>query len=107
MVFMFKEEEDQLAAFKEKYRDIPVPAHFDHYIKAGIDQASKKKKRNFRVVLSTITISAVLFLFIFSVRVSPAFASYARQIPGLASLVDLVRGDRGLESAINNDVVRG
>src|SRR5690625_4846366 len=106
MVFMFKEEEDQLATFKEKYRDIPVPAHIDHYIKAGIDQASKKKKRNFRVVLSTITISAVLFLFIFSVRVSPAFASYASQIPSLERLVELIRGDKGLESAVKNDFVQ-
>lgn len=103
---MFKEEEDQLATFKEKYRDIPVPAHIDHYIKAGTDQASKKKKRNFRAVLSTAAIVAVLFLFVVSVRVSPAFASYAGQIPGLDRLVELIRGDKGLESAIKNDFVQ-
>jgi len=103
---MYKKEEDQLVTYRDKYRDIPVPAHIDHYIKTGIDQASKKKKRNFRAVLSTAAIVAVLFLFVVSVRVSPAFASYAGQIPGLDRLVELIRGDKGLESAVKNDFVQ-
>jgi len=103
---MYKKEEDQLATFKEKYRDIPVPAHIDHYIRAGIDQASKKKKRNFRAVLSSVSIAAVIFLFVLSVRVSPVFASYAGQIPGLDRIVELIRGDKGLESAVKNDFVQ-
>src|SRR5699024_11971452 len=106
MVSMYKKEEDQLATFKEKHRDIPVPAHIDHYIRAGIDQASKKKKRNFRAVLSSVSIAAVIFLFVVSVRVSPVFASYAGQIPGLDRLVELIRGDKGLESAVKNDFVQ-
>src|SRR5690625_7198176 len=106
MVSMYKKEEDQLVTYRDKYRDIPVPAHIDHYIKTGIDQASKKKKRNFRAVLSTAAIVSVLFFFCVSVRVCPAFASYAGQIPGLDRLVELIRGDKGLESAVKNDFVQ-
>src|SRR5699024_2285792 len=67
---------------------------------------SKKKKRNFRAVLSSVSIAAVIFLFVLSVRVSPVFASYAGQIPGLDRIVELIRGDKGLESAVKNDFVQ-
>src|SRR5690625_3039709 len=106
MVSMYKKEEDQLATCKEKYRDIPIPNQIDQYIKAGLDQALRKKKRNFRVAFSTMAIVVVFFLFIVSVRVSPAFASYAGQIPGLDRLVELIQGDKGLESAVKNDFVQ-
>lgn len=103
---MFNKEEEQLMSLKEKHNNIPVPDQIDQYINVGLEQAQKSKKRNHRAAFSAITVAAILFLFIVSVRISPAFASYASQIAGLDRLVELIRGDKGLESAIKNNFVQ-
>ncbi len=103
---MFKKEEEQLMSLKEKHNHIPVPDQIDQYINIGLERAQKSKKRNHRAVLSAIAVATILFLFVVSVRVSPVFASYAGQIPGLDRLVELIRGDKGLESAIKNNFVQ-
>lgn len=103
---MFKQEEEQLISLKEKHQHIQVPDQIDQYIHIGLEQARKSKRRKQRTVFSTIAVATILFLFVISVRVSPVFASYAGQIPGLDRLVELIRGDKGLESALKNNFVQ-
>lgn len=103
---MFKKEEEKLMSLKEEHNNISVPDQIDQYINMGLDQALKSKKRNQRAVFSAIAVILTVFLFIISIRTSPVFASYAGQIPGLDRLVELIRGDKGLESAIQNNFVQ-
>ncbi|MFZ3579108.1 DUF4179 domain-containing protein [Virgibacillus sp. DJP39] len=103
---MYKEEEKKLTEMMDRYENIAVPDQVDGYIKAGIQQATKRKVRTRTTVFSTLTAAVLVIFLISSIRISPVFASYVSQVPGLSSLVTLVQGDKGLESAVENSFVQ-
>ncbi|OXM14099.1 DUF4179 domain-containing protein [Paenibacillus herberti] len=76
----------------------------DAAIAAGL-VAGKRRKRNTRRLRRTAASMAASFLVIAlclaTIRVSPAFASVVRQIPGMASVVDIIR-----EQYDNNQTVQ-
>lgn len=66
---------------------------------------AKQRRTTLRVAWPTLVAAALIFLFVTSIRVSPAFASAVSQLPGMERIVEYVQGedDRGLLSAIQND----
>lgn len=86
---------DEMLSRVEKH-DIPVPDALKEKI---IDTGSKLK----RPVPAYVKISAVaaifMLLFFSAVLWVPGFAAYAADIPGLGTIVEWVRGDKGIEYA--------
>lgn len=103
---MYEKEEEKLAEMKERYEKLSVPDRADNYIQAGIQQAVTRKKRTRKVTFSSLAVGLMVCFLLFSIRISPAFASYVSQVPGLEGLVELVQGDKGLEAAIENSFVQ-
>jgi hypothetical protein len=99
---MFEKEEKQLQELKQHYDDIPIPTSIDEHILKGIHRA-KKKKRYSSMKWGSLAASLFIVILLTSIRVSPTFAGYISNIPGLEKVVELVRFDKGLISAIEND----
>nr|WP_272508968.1 DUF4179 domain-containing protein [Clostridium ganghwense] len=47
-----------------------------------------------------------LAIFIISIRVSPAFASFVKNIPGISYIIELINYDKGLKSAVRNNFIQ-
>jgi hypothetical protein len=103
---MYNEEEDKLTEMKEKYQEVKIPEQIDDYINTGIQQANKRSKRSRTSTLTTLAAGIMIFILLASIRISPAFANYVSQIPGLDRIVTLVQGDKGLEAAVQNDFIQ-
>ncbi|MBB6732527.1 DUF4179 domain-containing protein [Cohnella zeiphila] len=71
-------------------------------------QAARENRKARRIRYSALAGACVLLAAcLFSIRISPAFASMLREIPGLEKFVDLIgSGDRGLLEAVDNDFVQ-
>ncbi|HIW34562.1 MAG TPA: DUF4179 domain-containing protein [Candidatus Paenibacillus intestinavium] len=63
----------------------------------------KQRIRNKRLFQSTIAVAIIMIIFIGSIRMSPAIAYAAAQIPGLKTLVELIALDKGIEDIVNNE----
>ncbi|HEY5586193.1 MAG TPA: DUF4179 domain-containing protein [Ruminiclostridium sp.] len=88
------------------YENIEIPETIDEYISKGIKKG-KKKKNSFKVKrMSGTIVGLALLLLITCIRVSPVFASNVAKIPGLKYIVELVRFDKGLSSAIDNNYIQ-
>jgi len=91
-------EKYNLESAKEKYDNIEIPESLEFHINKQI----KRKNRN-KLILKLSSIAASLVIaFIIGVNASPALADEISRIPGLISLVELVRFDKGLKSAVEN-----
>jgi hypothetical protein len=81
----------------------------DAAIRRGIAQGRKRSIRRSRKRWSMSIIAAglsVILLLTAFVRVSPAFASIVKDIPGFSSFVDLIQWDKSLLTAIENDFIQ-
>lgn len=103
---MFEKEEKQLQELGEHYNEMKIPDEIDEYILRGITQAKKKKQSRKRFMVGALVASVFIAFFLTSIRVSPTFANYVSHIPGLEKIVELVRFDKGLLSAIDNDLMQ-
>ncbi|HOJ10850.1 MAG TPA: hypothetical protein PK733_09680 [Clostridiales bacterium] len=76
--------------------EIIVPGELEQKVNARIS-ALKRPIPRARYIIA----AAALFIlaFIGSIRFSPVIASYAAEIPGLAAVVDWLRGDSGIRNA--------
>lgn len=64
----------------------------------------QKEKRNRQRTWKSIAVTcALLFLFVTSIRVSPAFASTIAKIPGFAPLVEMITYDKGVKDILHNN----
>ncbi|GMK48816.1 hypothetical protein PghCCS26_59460 [Paenibacillus glycanilyticus] len=69
-------------------------------------QQLKRRKRS-RLTLQMATAAAcILVLLTACIRVSPAFAELMREIPGLNGVVEMIKGDRTLTSALNHEFLQ-
>ncbi|MDM5279207.1 DUF4179 domain-containing protein [Paenibacillus silvae] len=103
----FENLESRLQARKNEYDAISVPeAAASHAVQAGIRQASRKRKTRLRWLTSSISAAALVLLFTGCIRVSPAFASFVEQLPGMESVVSLIRQDKGLMMAIDQSLLQ-
>lgn len=106
---MFKEEEDKLEKWKEEIEKAVVPQdELEGAIRQGLQRAQQAEKVKKRPVVKrgvwTAIVAAVLFLaLVTSVRVSTTFAGAVASLPGMEGLVELIRYDKGIASAIDND----
>lgn len=103
---MFEKEEQQLHVVKEHYEQITIPPNIDDFIFNGIQKAKKAKKHIFYVKWGGMVAAILIIVFITSIRVSTAFAAYVSEIPGFEKMVELIRHDKGLMSAIENDFMQ-
>jgi len=104
--------ERALYSGRDEPSEAQVPPDLDAFIRKGIElgQAERRKER-IRARRRLWTGSAALMLLaacVFSIRLSPAFASLLRDIPGLEYFVNYIRHseDRSLGWALDNDLVQ-
>lgn len=88
-----------------QYASIPIPDELTLRVDRAIERGAVKEKRKKAINIIGVA-AAVLIIFISSVNISPAFAGYMKNIPGLSYFVELVKFDKGLKSAIENDYVQ-
>ncbi len=103
---MYKKEEDKLNDFKRAYDDISIPLDaLDNAISSGYQQAksTKQKPRKKKWIMSVAMVAIIIITFVTSIRVSPVFAQYVTSIPGMEKIVELIRDDKGMMSAVKND----
>ncbi|RYI25625.1 MULTISPECIES: DUF4179 domain-containing protein [Bacillus] len=107
---MFEKEEKKLEAIRERYQEFPVPdERLEEAIMKGFRQAkaaSPKKRFIKRSWLPGLAAALLLLGFLTSIRVSPAFANYVAELPGMEKLVDLIRYDKGWISAVENNYMQ-
>jgi hypothetical protein len=104
--------EQSLSIVMDRSSDIPDPAHIDSFIARGIEQGKverlKANKRIRRRMWSGVAVCLMLFACVFSIRLSPAFASLLRDIPGMETFVNLIKNssDRGIGLALDNEFLQ-
>ncbi|MEK4110052.1 hypothetical protein ABIC86_004127 [Paenibacillus sp. DS2363] len=98
--------EERLNARKTEYETMPVPDASYQAVQAGIRQAARKRKSRLRWYMSSISAAALILLFTGCIRVSPAFASFVEQLPGMEGIVSMIRQDKGLMMAIDKSLLQ-
>lgn len=103
----FEALEQRLNDRKTEYDAMSVPdAAAYQAVQAGIRQAARKRKSRLRWVMSSISAAAILLVFTGCIRVSPAFASFVEQLPGMEGIVSMIRQDKGLMMAIDQSLLQ-
>ncbi|WP_315794936.1 DUF4179 domain-containing protein [Paenibacillus sp. BIC5C1] len=103
----FEALEERLSARKTEYDAMPVPdAAAYQAVQAGIRQAARKRKSRLRWYMSSISAAAIILVFTGCIRVSPAFASFVEQLPGMEGIVSMIRQDKGLMMAIDQSLLQ-
>lgn len=101
---MLNAEENKLTKAQAALEDIEVPEiQLDAAIAAGISKGKKKKKKNLLFMRTFASAAILIFAFTAMLRTSETFASYVTLIPGMEKIVELVRYDKGLTAAVEND----
>jgi hypothetical protein len=104
---MFEKEEEKLSEYKEDFNNIDLPLQLlDQALTSGYQKAKMEKRRKSRHrkwMVSVMTAAILLIGFFTSIRLSPAFADYVTNIPGMEKVVELIRGDKGKMLALEND----
>lgn len=86
--------------------NLEVPEEkLDDAIFAGFQKAKREKVRlkGKKWWLSVAMVAVLMLVFFTSIRVSPAFANYVSEIPGMEKIVELIRHDKGMMTAIEYD----
>lgn len=84
----------------------------DDAIRAGIRRAKERQRiarsRNRTRTATAVACGLALIACLFTIRISPVFASMLRDIPGFEKFVDMMSrgGDRGLKLAADSDLVQ-
>lgn len=95
-----------LSKLRKEYGAIAIPAGLDGAVAAGLARAKRRRRSRRRSRVAAWTAAAMLLLFIGSVRVSPVFASYLEKIPGMEGFVQFFSQDKGLQLAVDNDLLQ-
>ncbi|MDQ0657885.1 DUF4179 domain-containing protein [Paenibacillus sp. W2I17] len=98
--------EERLNARKTEYESMPIPDAAYQAVQSGIHQAASKRKSRLRWYMSSISAAALILLFTGCIRVSPAFASFVEQLPGMEGIVGMIRQDKGLMMAIDQSLLQ-
>lgn len=103
---MFEKEKEQLTNLKKEFDHVPISLDsIDNAILTGFQKAKVEERKSFRKKRSIYSFlaAALLILGLFStIRISPAFASYISEIPGMEKIVNLIRDDKGRMAAVEN-----
>ncbi|KIL36605.1 hypothetical protein SD71_06165 [Cohnella kolymensis] len=103
--------ENELSKAGNRGAHSPIPDSVDFHILQGIEKGRAERdvrRRSFRRKIgSSAAVCLLLICCVFSIRISPVFASMVRDIPGMEAFVDLIRNqDRGLQLAVDNDFIQ-
>ncbi|WP_187441933.1 DUF4179 domain-containing protein [Sutcliffiella horikoshii] len=102
---MFEKEEKKLHELKKEYINVEIPNDIDDYIRSGIRKGKKTTQPPFWKA-GMVAASILLIIFLTTIRVSPAFANYVSTIPGMERIVELIRHNKGIMSAVENDYLQ-
>ncbi|WNB91718.1 DUF4179 domain-containing protein [Bacillus sp. NEB1478] len=101
---MFKNEEEKLTHYKNELDNLPVSLDsLDNAIMSGFHKAKKEKRKRtitMRGIYSFVTAAVLLIGLFSSIKISPAFASYISEIPGMEKIVELIDDDKGRMAAV-------
>lgn len=101
---MLNAEEKKLTQAQAALENIEVPElQLDGAIAAGISKGKRKRKKNLFVIRTFAAAAILVFVFTALLRTSETFATYVTAIPGMEKVVELVRYDKGLTAAVEND----
>ncbi len=77
-------------------------------IRRGQAAAARRRARIRRRIGGTAAALVLVLACLLSIRVSPAFAAFVRDIPGMEKFVDLIESsyDKGIRLAVDNDFVQ-
>lgn len=104
---MYNAEEQALGEMKTAITEGSVPEQVEDRIRKGMERAKKelerRRRRKWRSIWTGIAAACVVLVLAGSIRVSPAFAAFVRDIPGMDYFVKLIADDRGLQNAVANE----
>lgn len=101
---MLNVEEEKLTKAQAALETIDIPEiQLDQAIFSGLAKGKRKKKQNLLFMRTLASAAILIFAFTAMLRTSETFASYITSIPGMEKIVELVRFDKGLQAAIEND----
>lgn len=101
---MLNAEEKKLSKAQAAFENIEVPElQLDEAIAAGISKGKRKRKKNLLFMRTFASAAILIFAFTAMLRTSETFASYVTLVPGMEKIVELVRFDKGLTAAVEND----
>lgn len=92
---------DDVSSIKKGYESIEIPPELDLVLEKAV-QRGRKAKRNKRIMRPVAAIVALVLVFVLSVNISPVFARFVGNLPGMGSIVDLVSFDRGLIDIVDH-----
>lgn len=95
-----------LGSVKDLSSRVFIPDTLNDSIQKGLDQGIKAQKAHTLRKWSTLVACFLIIFFLTSIRVSPTLAAALQQIPGLGYIVELIRFDKGLQSAVENDFIQ-
>lgn len=102
---MFEKEERKLEEWRREYEKVEIPRDIDDYIRSGIRKGKKRTGLpSWRVGM--VAASILLVIFFTTIKVSPVFANYVSTIPGMERIVELIRNNKGILSAVENDYLQ-
>lgn len=102
---MFYDEEKMINKARENYDNIKIPSNIDDYIILGINRGKKTNKKVNLRKWTSLAASLLIISFIASIAISPAFADYVSQIPGISYFIKIFSNDQGIKSALENDFI--
>lgn len=98
-----KPSNEQYEKWKNHLNSIETPADKLAIIRQEAYQTyTKKKKRKKLVTIQLVAVSAIIAIFLISIRMSPVIANTVAKIPGFAPIVELIAEDKGMEDIVNN-----
>ena len=99
-----KKEEQQLEEMRIQLEQPPIPEQrIDEAIIAGFHRAHTQQKKRRRNIWLSVVAALLLVGFVTSVRVSPAFANAVSSIPGLRTIVEMIKWDKGMKDIVENE----
>lgn len=90
-----------IEGLREAYDNVPIPEELDMVIEKNIRKARQAKRRGL-FLKPLAAAAAVILVFVITVNLSPAFARYVSQVPGMESLINLISFDGGLVDVVNH-----
>ncbi|WP_226642402.1 DUF4179 domain-containing protein [Mesobacillus subterraneus] len=101
---MLNAEEKKLTQAHAALENIEIPElQLDGAIAAGISKGKRKRRKNLFFIRTFASAAILIFVFTALLRTSETFATYVTAIPGMEKIVELVRYDKGLTAAVEND----
>lgn len=103
---MYKREEEQLNDFKKEYDNIVISLDsIDQAIMTGYERAKSDQRytaRKKKYMYSVVAAALLLIGLFSSIRISPAFANYLSEIPGMEKIVSMILDDKGRMAAVDH-----